>query len=885
MSFIHKILRSLIPGAKPTGGSAEEGELYANLPDHRLGIIDQFGDPIDLVAVTHHSDQAEYDLNDLVQESGTIYRCVVAHTAKVFDQGDWISISVAVGTALAFNYRWDSSTSGTPPPGHIGVSQNYPLPQPPAEYTFYAHQQTDDTGNISVFWDALRVGDYMFFRESTGNLESAGMLITQVNPKVGDVYSFTGFNIGSSNTEPENNRLGVVSLLANPSSRLPEGGLEDEALVKISSGDYDVDWELPFTPYLDGYKKEGRHTSYAGDLNLIEQNSNYNFEGNSVTNAPADFNPSNWGFITTMMHVNSEQWATQIIVGMNFDNQLKQWMRDKEADVWDPWVLVIDGGAFPLRLDGYKDNGTHKQYAGNLNGIFVNSCYQIVNTNIINGPPLSSGDAFLTTMCAEDNPSYATQICYARTGLDEYRQWMRHANLGVWSEWVKVIDGSRMRYENDNVVSFRGTTNNYLTVRTDSGWAAFYAIAAANQNAYVFLGNTDGEKGRITATDSEDILISAGPAAVPGFRVQGIDNLSYVYGDPTSALGIVTKQYADAIAALKVNRSGDTMTGNLKAPGIETTATIAFTWENNRSQITYNDGGGNCQIRYGNKYDGGDVYTANDSSACKIRQDIDSVGQPFRVEVSNDAVVAEGDPVSWGHAWYQYALKIVWGGTMEVGGGVDRLTRAGGSVDVAAAAAPVAGQVLTATGASTAVWQDAGGPPAKPIGALEFGYDPNGILTGVWTQWPEGTFLMNTVGGADPSGGSNTAVNISHTHTITHTHSIAHNHPSQTSSTAGNHSHAAAGNHAHNILTHKENGNNGGRVAVTSAVHNYGGSTVAGGNHTHAAAGNHTHTVNLPNFTGDSGASSATNTGSAGVSGTNKNKPLYKGVAVWERTA
>lgn len=39
--------------------------------------------------------------------------------------------------------------------------------------------------------------------------------------------------------------------------------------------------------------------------------------------------------------------------------------------------------------------------------------------------------------------------------------------------------------------------------------------------------------------------------------------LTVVGGDPTSALGVATKQYVDAGDALKVNKAGDTMTGNL----------------------------------------------------------------------------------------------------------------------------------------------------------------------------------------------------------------------------------------------------------------------------------------------------------------------------------
>ena len=280
----------------------------------------------------------------------------------------------------------------------------------------------------------------------------------------------------------------------------------------------------------------------------------------------------------------------------------------------------------------------------------------------------------------------------------------------------------------------------------------------------------------------------------------------------------------------------------------------------------------------------------------------------------------------------------------------------------------------------------------KPIGALEFGYDPNGILTGTWTQLPEGTFIMNTVGGADVAGGSNNAVVISHTHTITHTHSIAHNHASTTSgSTTASHTHSIAHDHpsvtsgsttashthsinhnhaavtsANNNRTHTHSiahdhasvtsggggshthtysvqagSGGGGNVAfstqttagasgqqgilntVSNHTHsvnlpnytgnsgdnsrththsvdlpNFTGTSGSGGaSHTHsvnvaAYTGNsgsggasHTHTVDLPNYTGNSGASSAANTGSTGVSGNNLNKPLYKGVVIFERTA
>ena len=144
-----------------------------------------------------------------------------------------------------------------------------------------------------------------------------------------------------------------------------------------------------------------------------------------------------------------------------------------------------------------------------------------------------------------------------------------------------------------------------------------------------------------------------------------------------------------------------------------------------------------------------------------------------------------------------------------------------------------------------------------PVGAHMIGFNPNGILAGTWTQLPEGTFIMNTVAGADTAGGSNDAS------VVTHTHSIDHNHPASPSNAAGAHTHSIP-------LDSSASGN-----PPTETAGGTGGG-VNGTDNTDSA-GIHTHTVDLPNYEGTSG--------SAGSSGTGKNRPLYKGVEVWERTA
>ena len=146
----------------------------------------------------------------------------------------------------------------------------------------------------------------------------------------------------------------------------------------------------------------------------------------------------------------------------------------------------------------------------------------------------------------------------------------------------------------------------------------------------------------------------------------------------------------------------------------------------------------------------------------------------------------------------------------------------------------------------------------KPVGAVEFGYDPNGILNGTWTQLPEGAFIMNTLGGADPSGGSNDAEVIEHTHAIDHDH------------TAFN-SGGESNTHTHNIDVYDDNSNDGPNPNGVSDPQ------VVATDTTKVNNTGHTHNIDVPAYAGASG--------SAGVNGAGKNRPLYVGVAIWQRTA
>jgi len=210
-----------------------------------------------------------------------------------------------------------------------------------------------------------------------------------------------------------------------------------------------------------------------------------------------------------------------------------------------------------------------------------------------------------------------------------------------------------------------------------------------------------------------------------------------------------------------------------------------------------------------------------------------------------------------------------------------------------------------------------------PVGSVFLGANPTAVIGGTWSQVPEGTFIMSTVGSADGSGGSN-SLTISEGQLPAHTHDMAHNHGSPNSGIQSNgHEHAATGltfagsalashnhtasfvgtampPHSHDIPS----------TAVAEQAGPYVPSTVAGtdqppitgetsagtpeGTVTNTGVGagtpagtiggvtaggnaDHTHTVGIPNYAGA--------TGSVGSGTPAENRPKYIGREMWERTA
>jgi len=188
-----------------------------------------------------------------------------------------------------------------------------------------------------------------------------------------------------------------------------------------------------------------------------------------------------------------------------------------------------------------------------------------------------------------------------------------------------------------------------------------------------------------------------------------------------------------------------------------------------------------------------------------------------------------------------------------------------------------------------------------PVGSYRIGPNPNSSLPGTWEQVPEGTFLMSTISGAEPSGGSN-AVTISEAQLPSHTHTMDHGHPSTDSGLqSANHVHDGSalnfdGNdlpaHDHDAVvlpwiasgilstggTHALSGNNASTpitMPKTSLVSAGAPSGDITGN-TGVGSADHTHAISVGSF--------AVVTAAKGDGNSIENRPTFVGVEIWTRT-
>ena len=154
-----------------------------------------------------------------------------------------------------------------------------------------------------------------------------------------------------------------------------------------------------------------------------------------------------------------------------------------------------------------------------------------------------------------------------------------------------------------------------------------------------------------------------------------------------------------------------------------------------------------------------------------------------------------------------------------------------------------------------------------PVGSYKIGPDPTAVVGGTWELLPEGTFLMNTVGG-DASGGQNSK-------TLVTAEMPSHNHTSAGLSFAGT---ALA---AHNHLAGISQAND------LSVRYGY---QIGGGSNTSYRMSAASGTTNGHNFTESKGAGTPAGNinGSVALNGSGQafdNRPVYRGVPIWYRTA
>jgi len=207
----------------------------------------------------------------------------------------------------------------------------------------------------------------------------------------------------------------------------------------ISTNVNDTSFDLK----LAGYNVNGTHVKYDADLNLIDYDSFFHINTSLATNFPIGM--TGHGFVRSDVMFEAKDYVTQTMYGANSTSVWKIWMRSMQAGVWGDWKLVIDGGAFSQRLAGLNDDGNHVKYNADVNDIEDNSVYHTSSSVATNLPADMDGHGFIRTDIFEADKAYRTQTIYGNTANNEFKQWMRSMQAGVWGAWKLVVDGERPR--------------------------------------------------------------------------------------------------------------------------------------------------------------------------------------------------------------------------------------------------------------------------------------------------------------------------------------------------------------------------------------------------------------------------------------------------------
>jgi len=77
---------------KPANGARPTGEIWLNLPDLRIGLIDPAQSAVDLLGVRQYAATSTYALGDYVVHAGDLLRAKTSLTPHAFAVGDWDSL-------------------------------------------------------------------------------------------------------------------------------------------------------------------------------------------------------------------------------------------------------------------------------------------------------------------------------------------------------------------------------------------------------------------------------------------------------------------------------------------------------------------------------------------------------------------------------------------------------------------------------------------------------------------------------------------------------------------------------------------------------------------------------------------------------------------------
>lgn len=176
-------------------------------------------------------------------DNGFVPAPTVSTGRVLSDDGTWVSRAVSGVGAAYVNMRFNASTALTDPgSGKFGFNN-----ADPALATEIRVSETSSAGNdIAFVLDSILVGDYIQVQETGGGMPFTGTYrVASIWTDQGTWRYATVVHFASQDPPIGNNSACQLVLIANPQSRVPQGGNAGDILTKLSSVDYADAWLPP----------------------------------------------------------------------------------------------------------------------------------------------------------------------------------------------------------------------------------------------------------------------------------------------------------------------------------------------------------------------------------------------------------------------------------------------------------------------------------------------------------------------------------------------------------------------------------------------------------------------------------------------------------------